>query len=299
MNSQKNAFSPLDLAMLPPSSNTLVYNNEFIVDDNLDLPYNATDATPFINVSFPFKINFTMFILCLRGRMRVNISLKELEISANDALICFSGSIGQCQEITPDCKLIFVAFTVPVGGKIASFSCVSLLRKQCVLHLSADEMQETLFIYSQMRKKMAQQGYEFVRNALLGYMQVLLCNVCHNVLQMSYKSPEQPEERSHVIFDRFIELVQQHYVQEREIRYYAELMCMTPKYLSRVVYQASGRYAGEWIRDYVILEAKALLKSGLYNVQQVSIRLNFTSASFFGKYFKKAVGCSPRKYAIE
>ena len=116
---------------------------------------------------------------------------------------------------------------------------------------------------------------------------------------MQLDKPSEVEERTHVLFDRFIELVQQHYEQEREIQYYAGLMCMTPKYLSRVVFQASGRYAGEWIRDYVILEAKALLKSGKYNVQQVSIKLNFASASFFGKYFKKSVGCSPRSYASE
>ena len=59
---------------------------------------------------------------------------------------------------------------------------------------------------------------------------------------------------------------------------------------------SSGRYAGQWIRDYVVLEAKALLKSGEYTVQQVSDRLNFANQSFFGSYFKKAVGCSPSAY---
>ena len=74
-------------------------------------------------------------------------------------------------------------------------------------------------------------------------------------------------------------------------------MCLTPKYLSQVVYAVSGgRYAGEWIRDYVILEAKALLKSGQYTIQQVSDMLNFANQPFFGVYFKKAVGCSPTAY---
>ena len=83
---------------------------------------------------------------------------------------------------------------------------------------------------------------------------------------------------------------------ERSIGFYAERLCLTPKYLSQVVHAVSGRHAGEWIRDYVILEAKALLKSGQYTTQQVADMLNFPNQSFFGVYFKKAVGCSPKAY---
>lgn len=80
------------------------------------------------------------------------------------------------------------------------------------------------------------------------------------------------------------------------MQFYADRLCLTPKYLSQVVHAVSGRHAGDWIRDYVILEAKALLKSGQYTIQQVSDMLNFANQSFFGVYFKKAVGCSPTVY---
>ena len=66
--------------------------------------------------------------------------------------------------------------------------------------------------------------------------------------------------------------------------------------MSQLVLKTSGRYASHWIRDFVILEAKALLKSGKYTVQQVADKLNFSNASFFGKYFKAATGMTPRKY---
>ena len=59
---------------------------------------------------------------------------------------------------------------------------------------------------------------------------------------------------------------------------------------------ASGRMAGDWIQDRVILEAKLLLLDGNHNVQQVADALNFTSQSFFGKYFKNATGMSPKAY---
>ncbi|MDR0368520.1 MAG: helix-turn-helix domain-containing protein, partial [Bacteroidales bacterium] len=50
------------------------------------------------------------------------------------------------------------------------------------------------------------------------------------------------------------------------------------------------------IDNYVVLEAKALLKSTNMTVQQISDELNFPSQSFFGKYFHRVVGVSPKEY---
>ncbi len=72
-------------------------------------------------------------------------------------------------------------------------------------------------------------------------------------------------------------------------------MSLTPKYLSQIVRKVSGRFAAT-DTDYVILEAKALLKSRKYTIQQIADRLNFANQSFFGKYFKEKVGCSPSEY---
>ena len=107
------------------------------------------------------------------------------------------------------------------------------------------------------------------------------------------------ENRQQLLFEKFLEQVQTHYTEHRSVGFYAEQLCLTPKYLSQVILKASGRYANDWIRDYVILEAKALLKSGRYTVQQVGDLLNFPNASFFGRYFKAVVGCSPRRYMME
>ena len=74
---------------------------------------------------------------------------------------------------------------------------------------------------------------------------------------------------------------------------YADRLCLTSKYLVHIVLTQTGRYAADWIRDYVLLEAKAMLGSGQYTVQQVSDYLNFPNQSAFGVYFKRDTGCSP------
>ena len=66
--------------------------------------------------------------------------------------------------------------------------------------------------------------------------------------------------------------------------------------MSQVIYGQTGRHPAEWIRDYVILDAKTMLRSGRYSVRKVAEELHFPNQSFFGKYFKEAVGVSPKKW---
>ena len=98
------------------------------------------------------------------------------------------------------------------------------------------------------------------------------------------------------IVERFMELVQEHYREERLIGFYADKLCITPKYLSKLIKEHTGRSAGEWIDNHVILEARAMLQSSDMTIQQIAASLNFPNQSFFGKYFKRATGLSPKQY---
>ena len=75
----------------------------------------------------------------------------------------------------------------------------------------------------------------------------------------------------------------------------AERLHITPKYLSSVIKEVSGKSA-EWIDQYVILEAKALLRYSGLSIQEIAYELNFSTQSFFGKYFKHHTGISPSAY---
>ena len=95
-----------------------------------------------------------------------------------------------------------------------------------------------------------------------------------------------------------MELVQEHHQRERLIGFYADQLCITPKYLSKLVKENTGRSAGEWIESYVILEARAMLQSPNMSIQQIATALNFPNQSFFGKYFKRVTGMSPKQYRL-
>ena len=84
--------------------------------------------------------------------------------------------------------------------------------------------------------------------------------------------------------------------EERSVSYYAGKMFLTPKHLSTVVKEVSGKTAGDWIDSLVILEAKAMLKSSEQSIQEIADELHFANQSFFGKYFKHHTGFSPKEY---
>ena len=102
--------------------------------------------------------------------------------------------------------------------------------------------------------------------------------------------------RSKLIFDRFIRLVAEHYHEERNVGFYADKLCLTPKYLSKLIKIATGRSAPEWIDSYVILEAKNLLKYSNVTIKEIVYRLHFPNQSVFYKFFKARTGMTPTEY---
>ena len=107
------------------------------------------------------------------------------------------------------------------------------------------------------------------------------------------------KKRRENLFIRFLHDVQAYCATERRIGFYSSRFNMTPKYFAKQINEISGRHASDWIRDHVILEAKAMLRTGNYSVGEVSDALHFPNSSFFGKYFKASVGVSPRQYMTQ
>jgi YesN/AraC family two-component response regulator len=158
-------------------------------------------------------------------------------------------------------------------------------------------MEENLAIYKFIKDKITENGEYCNEASIKGYIHALVFNVYFkHITEERNNNRICRVSRQQELFNRFMKTVQEHYIYERGIEFYANLLCVTPKYLSQIVHRVSGRYAGEYIRNCVILEAKVLIRSRAYNMQQISEKLHFTSLSFFGRYFKQATGYTPLQY---
>lgn len=98
------------------------------------------------------------------------------------------------------------------------------------------------------------------------------------------------------LFLRFLTLVQQNVLTEREVAWYADRLCITPKYLSQVCRTMTGLPASQWIQFYASFELVSLLNDTSKTLSEISDLMNFENISHFSRYVKKMLGKSPSEY---
>ena len=108
------------------------------------------------------------------------------------------------------------------------------------------------------------------------------------------QSPYKPNKE--YLCGRFFRLLYQHHVQERSVTFYASELCVTPKYLSSVVKDFSGKTPYTWIKEATIKEMEHRLCHTQSSIKQIAYEMNFPNCSFFGKFFKAEKGMSPALY---
>lgn len=99
---------------------------------------------------------------------------------------------------------------------------------------------------------------------------------------------------SDYMFHEFMRLLQQ-YPHAREVQWYAKQMNITPKYLSEITKDRSGKSAGEWIAEVTVSELKHYLRNTTLPIHEVARMMEFPNASFFCQYTKKHLGKSPNQ----
>lgn len=295
-----SAFQHLNLINLSVLKEAVHLNNELILIDNFNFASTSDDESLFFT-QYPVKLSFTVVIIVFSGSMHYRINLEELWAYSNDLITVQKGAIGEFLHSSPDLQVAVIAFSNELfhmnDHLEVAMKMQQMLYENPVKHLSGESLKEIRMVYELMKKKIIENDNPFRKEILQGYVRALMYTILHKLLETLQQVPEHfQNNRQHEIYMQFIREVQRNYQKERSVAYYADRLCITPKYLSQTVQKASGRLAGEWISEYVILEAKALIKSHCYTIQQISELLHFPNPSFFGRYFKKKVGCTPKAY---
>lgn len=102
--------------------------------------------------------------------------------------------------------------------------------------------------------------------------------------------------RSYYLTEKFKELLAENFTEHREVHFYAQKLFITPKHLSQIVKNETGKTVSEIINEIVCLESKVLLQTKALSIAEISMHLNFATATFFGKFFKRNTGISPLEY---
>lgn len=275
-------------------SKVLNYKGKMIVSDHIAQEYLFEE---------PCRLDAITLLVCIRGRLDYSVNLEQY--SSTDAcillnmpenIIQFRGSEG------------LEAYAVLVSTDLVESLPYDLLQRAGALlpvkrHLHAqvpvEELRELIPFLNLLRSALSHPMAE-TDEVVKSLLQAFLLSV-YGLMHAHQKNTE--EESVHTIArgtrqlaERFMDLLRRHHQQERMVQYYADRLCVTPKYLSMVVKDFSGKSPSDWISDYVIAEAKSLLHYSQLPPQEVAFRLNFPSTAAFGKFFKQKTGISPRQY---
>jgi len=99
-----------------------------------------------------------------------------------------------------------------------------------------------------------------------------------------------------ILLQKFIQLVNNFYIEKRTIEDYAELLNVTPNHLSQSVKFASEKNALSFINERVLSEAKSLIQFTEYDIAEIAYQLNFSDPANFGKFFKKHTDLTPLEF---
>ena len=293
----------LGLDDLPVSDNTLTLGSHFLISDTIapGSGLSEMDLLPLSEkyLNMPFRIRFTMILLCQKGCLRIRTQMKEYVLTRGSMLLIMEGAIGECLEISGDIKVLMMAFSsrfkVMETGFRPSMEILSKVEKHPCLMLSEREFADITALYTIMRHRMEEPGFQAVEELATSCLTTLFYYISQHITDAGI-SRTQASGRAECIHNDFLELVEGFSLKHRDIAFYADRLCITPKYLSRMVREASGRSPKEWINIRVMLEAKVLLRDQSRSIQEISEILGFPNQSFFGTFFKKLKGLSPSAY---
>ena len=289
---------PMELGLQLLKDINIVRHNEFRfinAEFGFVTSFSKMETTIF-KIGQPYRLQEGRIAIITNGRARVLINLIEYIFRPNYISLIAPGSIIQIIETSQDFDAHMMAIEhnfLLVSGKEEFFAHFLQRKKNLLLPLTTTEQVQIENFITVMWDVLQEPVFrkEVIQHLLAG----LLYNIEY-IAKNKGQSESSPLTHQNDIFQRFISLVNTYSKTERNVSFYADKLCLTPRYLNTVIRQASQQTVMDWINQSIILEAKVLLKHSNRLVYQISDELNFPNPSFFSKFFKRMTGMTPQEY---
>lgn len=292
----------LEIERIASISNVNGSDSGFVASDNIhsqqELTQDFIDSISNLKIGQPMKMRFTMMLFCVSGDMDVQVNLVSYKIRAGEMMIVHEGSIAMGIRMDPTIRLFFMGFTRKFINSFPRARILNPGMKQLfetiVIKLRKNDLEEIYSIYRVINSRLSSQEFS-LKNEIIWYgLQTIECILADCLIENS--TTETEVSRKQMVLREFLYLVGKYASTQRNVSFYAQKLCISPKYLGQVVTETSGETPHKWICRQVILEAKALLVDPNLTIQQISEALNFTNQSFFGTFFRQHTGISPKAY---
>lgn len=252
----------------------------------------------------PVSYNGIVLLFVHKGNLKVEVNVSSYEVREGSLLMLVPGNI---VRISPpesasisDIELFYLIMSSDFVDSLSSYGRrsiqdrVKMYNNPCY-RLSEGDRALTRD-YFNLARKLISSGQKFKKEMLSG----LVASLSFYTIPTDSESATNPTvsstRRNSQTFENFLSLVKEYHTQERGLSFYATKMSISRKYLGKVVRLASGRKASDWIDDFVIMEAKSMLKFSDKSIKEIVYSLNFVNQSVFYKYFKAHTGMTPSEF---
>lgn len=286
---KKNSINKTTMLGLGDMNLEHVYRlgNELLIADHFDV---KRVFPPYFRTAMP------VCIFLKKGYLRGRCNLMDIDAVAPCMSILLPNQILEFTESSDDLEgmvvMMSARFTERLSIKV-DFDLMQTFQSQRVIPLN-EEALATMLQFCEMVKRLSQfPDHPFLMETAVNLTRAFFFGA-------GYFFHQRPEAVAHSrgeqLVDRFLKLVQMHCRQERQLDFYAQELCISSKYLAATVKTVTSKTAGDWIEDYVMLEAKAMLTNTDMTISQISDHLHFPDTSTFGKYFRRHTGLSPKEF---
>lgn len=250
----------------------------------------------------PFLMNYVGLIVCEKGYFCFDVDKKKFTARAGETVFLSEGNNFSIGGLSDDLRVSILFYHIDpireiLGSSIvAMYLYTTLTPEPCYVWTSGEESDLARYIALLGRhRKSAQNPFDNHEcKLLLLALTYRLCSI------YSRRIIEEKNVAGHKIdtFIKLIRLIEKYYMQERGVAFYADKLCLSPKYLSALSKSVCGYTVQELVFRAIIRKSIFWLKNTNKSVQEISDDLNFPNASFFGTFFKKQTGLAPSYYRI-
>jgi AraC family transcriptional activator of pobA len=252
---------------------------------------------------YPYRSDGYIIGICTRGSAQVEVNLQIYEAKPGAMLLATPFHVLRIYNSSDDflCRFIVFSKAFLTENSINSHFLESFSYFKSasipVIYLTDLDAKMILDIYLLIQQKLEREEHPYRIEISRSILTTLLYEIQsfyekqHSII----KSKQTRKQELNVLFQ---ELVFHHYKEHRNVQYYADALFVSPKHLTETIKEVTGRTAGEWIDDAVILEAKVLLRNHEISIARVAENIHFPDQSSFGKYFKKHTGIPPSDYRM-
>lgn len=258
-------------------------------------------------MKYPCRFRGYLAFFCIEGHFELEINLKRFSVRENSLFLYTPGNIVRVANISKEEKEMVHFIVVAISSDLMSstlFDFNKLYDES--LHL----LENPSVVLSEQEKNLCKSYLSLINEvselkipntkesvtSLISSIFYLMGALWGNRVTEAIKNQDEGSIRSKAIFESFLKLVRDYHTKERNLSFYADKFFLTPKYLSKLIKNVSGKSAHEWIDSFVILEAKNLLKYSDMSIKSIVYELNFPNQTTFYRFFKTKTGMTPSEY---